>query len=39
MYNIVIMEVLHMKYSLESIEALLAPIKDMKEIDLADIPA
>ncbi|NLP28932.1 MAG: DUF1836 domain-containing protein [Clostridia bacterium] len=27
-----------MKYSLESIEALLAPIKDMKEIDLADIP-
>ncbi|HCW05307.1 MAG TPA: hypothetical protein DGK91_12785 [Clostridium sp.] len=38
MYNIVIMEVLHMKYSLESIEALLAPIKDMKEIDLADIP-
>jgi hypothetical protein len=32
------MEVLHMKYSLESIEALLAPIKDMKEIDLADIP-
>lgn len=27
-----------MKYSLENIEALLAPIKDMKEIDLADIP-
>lgn len=27
-----------MKYSLESIEALLAPLKDMREIDLADIP-
>lgn len=27
-----------MKYSLESIEALLSPLKDMKEIDLADIP-
>lgn len=27
-----------MKYSLESIEELLSPLKDMKEIDLTDIP-